>query len=87
MGGNCGKNVSLGEFKVLKEFAGVLNHDHEIGRYHFGTRYGECNVHLGRYLLKNTKEASTFFNVLSLSRLIHQLRYNWCISRETTWIV
>lgn len=29
---------------------------HETALYHFGTRYGECNVHLEWYLLKNTEE-------------------------------
>ena len=47
---------TLGNFKILKEFTGALIHDHETALYHFGTRHGECNVHLERYLLKNTEE-------------------------------
>lgn len=47
---------TLGNFKILKEFTGTLIHDHETALYHFGTRHGECNVHLERYLLKNTEE-------------------------------
>lgn len=47
---------TLGGIKVLKEYAGTLVHDHETAAYHFGTRHGECNVHLQRYLLKNTEE-------------------------------
>lgn len=47
---------TLGDFKILKEFTGTLIHDHETALYHFGTRHGECNVHLERYLLKNTEE-------------------------------
>ncbi len=31
-------------------------HDHETAMYHFGTGHGECNVHLLRYLKKNTEE-------------------------------
>ncbi len=42
---------TLGGIKVLKEYAGTLVHDHETAAYHFGTRHGECNVHLQRYLL------------------------------------
>lgn len=30
----------------------------ETALYHFGTGHGECNVHLGRYLCKNTEETS-----------------------------
>lgn len=55
---SCAKKdlETLGEIKVLKEYAGTLIHDHETAAYHFGTRHGECNVHLQRYLLKNTQE-------------------------------
>ena len=41
---------------VLSKFTGVLCHDHETALYHFGTGHVECNVHLGRYLRKNTEE-------------------------------
>ncbi len=47
---------TLEEMGVLKKFAGVLTHDHETSMYHFGTGHGECNVHLERYLRKNTEE-------------------------------
>ena len=51
------KNLeTLRSFKILKEFTGTLIHDHETALYHFGSRHGECNVHLNRYLLKNTEE-------------------------------
>ena len=51
------KNLeTLGEMRILKEFAGTLIHDHETALYHFGTGHGECNVHLERYLKKNTEE-------------------------------
>ena len=55
---SCAKKdlETLGGIKVLKEYAGTLVHDHETAAYHFGTRHGECNVHLQRYLLKNTEE-------------------------------
>ncbi|MCI9022788.1 MAG: transposase [Eubacterium sp.] len=47
---------SSGKLRVLKEYTGTLIHDHETSMYHFGTRHGECDVHLGRYLQKNTEE-------------------------------
>ena len=47
---------TLERFRILKEFTGTLIHDHETALYHFGTGHGECNVHLGRYLQKNTEE-------------------------------
>ena len=51
------KNLkTLGEMRILKEFTGTLIHDHETALYHFGTGHGECNVHLERYLKKNTEE-------------------------------
>ena len=55
---SCAKKdlETLGGIKVLKEYAGTLIHDHETAVYHFGTRHGECNVHLQRYLLKHTEE-------------------------------
>jgi hypothetical protein len=53
---------TLGGFKLLNEFAGALTHDHETALYHFGSRHGECNVHLGRYLLKNTEETGNVWS-------------------------
>ena len=47
---------TLERFRILKEFTGTFIHDHETALYHFGTGHGECNVHLGRYLQKNTEE-------------------------------
>ena len=47
---------TLGGFPVLKKFTGILCHDHETSLYHFGTGDAECNVHLCRYLRKNTEE-------------------------------
>lgn len=41
---------------ILQKFSGVLTHDHETAMYHFGTGHAECNVHLERYLRKNTEE-------------------------------
>lgn len=49
---------TLGSFPILSRYTGILTHDHETALYHFGTGHGECNVHLGRYLCKNTEETS-----------------------------
>lgn len=40
----------------LKHYTGILLHDHETALYHFGTEHAECNVHILRYLRKNTEE-------------------------------
>lgn len=47
---------SLMEMPVLSTFTGIFEHDHETALYHFGTGHAECNVHLCRYLRKNTEE-------------------------------
>lgn len=48
--------TSLEKVGFLKKYTGILVHDHETAMYHFGTGHGECNVHLLRYLKKNTQE-------------------------------
>ena len=47
---------TLKGMRILEKYAGVLTHDHETSLYHFGTGHSECNVHLERYLRKNTEE-------------------------------
>lgn len=47
---------ALKKLEILSRFAGILEHDHETALYHFGTGHGECNVHLCRYLIKNSEE-------------------------------
>lgn len=61
---SCAKKdlETLSGIKVLKEYTGTLIHDHETAAYHFGTRHGECNVHLQRYLLKNTEETGNIWS-------------------------
>ena len=48
---------ALKQIPLLSSFAGILEHDHETALYHFGTGHAECNVHIGRYLEKNTEES------------------------------
>ena len=53
------KSKSLSALKkldFLQQYTGTLVHDHETALYHFGTDHGECNVHILRYLRKNTEE-------------------------------
>ncbi len=47
---------ALKEMDFLNRYSGVLLHDHETALYHFGTEHAECNVHIIRYLRKNTEE-------------------------------
>lgn len=53
---------TLENIRIFKEFAGVFTHDHETAIYHFGTGHGECNVHMERYLLKNTEETGNVWS-------------------------
>ena len=41
---------------ILNVYDGILVHDHETAMYHFGRGHAECNVHLLRYLRKNSEE-------------------------------
>lgn len=47
---------ALKEINFLNIYSGKLLHDHETALYHFGTDHAECNVHIIRYLRKNTEE-------------------------------
>lgn len=47
---------ALRRLEFLRKYTGILVHDHETALYHFGTDHDECNVHLIRYLRKNTEE-------------------------------
>lgn len=44
------------KIRFLENYTGILVHDHETALYHFGTDHAECNVHIIRYLRKNTEE-------------------------------
>jgi len=41
---------------IIGEFSGTFVHDHEPALYHYGSRHGECNVHILRYLEKNDED-------------------------------
>lgn len=53
---------SLHAISFLTQYAGNLEHDHETALYHFGSGHGECNVHLLRYLKKNTEESGSHWS-------------------------
>ena len=48
--------MALQEINFLGKYTGILVHDHETALYHFGTNHAECNVHLIRYLRKNSED-------------------------------
>lgn len=54
---------ALKKIDFLEKFSGILVHDHETALYHFGTDHGECNVHIIRYLRKNTEETGHKWSV------------------------
>lgn len=47
---------ALKKLNFIEKFTGTLVHDHETALYHFGSDHGKCNVHIIRYLRKNTEE-------------------------------
>ena len=48
--------ASLEKIEFLVGYQGILMHDHESALYHFGSGHAECNVHILRYLRKNTED-------------------------------
>ena len=51
---------ALEKLCFLENYTGILSHDHENALYHFGTDHAECNVHIIRYLRKNTEETGIY---------------------------
>lgn len=60
---------ALKEIGFLNTYAGILLHDHETALYHFGTEHAECNVHIIRYLRKNTEETGNSWSDEMISLL------------------
>ena len=75
------KIETLKELPILPDYIGILIHDHETALYHFGTGHGECNVHLLRYLKKNTQESNNKWSrcLSGLLSCLNRFR-NKCIS-------
>lgn len=53
---------ALHKISFLEKYTGILIHDHETALYHFGRDHGECNVHIIRYLRKNTEETGNLWS-------------------------
>lgn len=47
---------AMHKINFLENYTGILVHDHETALYHFGTDHAECNVHIIRYLRKNSED-------------------------------
>jgi len=60
---------ALRELDFLEKYSGILVHDHETALYHFGTDHAECNVHIIRYLRKNTEETGHNWSAEMISLL------------------
>lgn len=60
---------ALKEIDFLNKYSGMLLHDHETALYHFGTDHAECNVHIIRYLRKNTEETGNKWSEEMISLL------------------
>ncbi len=76
---------SLREIGFLNQYSGLLVHDHETALYHFGTGHAECNVHIIRYLRKNTEETGNTWSdeMISLLCDMNKTRKK-LIEQETT---
>lgn len=61
---------SITENSILADYKGILIHDHETTMYNFGAGHGECNVHLLRYLKKNSEETENKWSVKLSGHLI-----------------
>lgn len=51
--------AAMKSLPFLRNFSGILAHDHETALYHFGMDHAECNVHIIRYLKKNTEDTGS----------------------------
>jgi transposase len=52
----CKTIEAMHKISFLEKFTGILVHDHETALYHFGIDHAECNVHIIRYLRKNSED-------------------------------
>ncbi len=66
---------SLKRLDFLKRYAGILVHDHETALYHLGIEHAECNVHIIRYLRKNTEETGNRWSDKMISLLCGMNQY------------
>lgn len=76
---------SIQENSLLSEYKGILIHDHETSMYNFGTGHGECNVHLLRYLEKNTEDSNNEWSGEMSSHLVEMNRAKKKMLAEHKW--
>lgn len=80
--------AEMEKIDLLKRFAGVMVHDHETTLYRFPALHAECNVHILRYLEKNSQDTkndwsrkmSSFFTQANADRKIHIKGGTTCFS-------
>lgn len=73
---------ALKELNFLKCYVGTLLHDHETALYHFGTEHAECNVHIIRYLRKNTEETGNIWSDEMISHLCEMNRKRKALAEQ-----
>lgn len=69
------KSIEALEESFIKNYSGLLVHDHEVALYRFGSKHSECLVHLLRYLNKTcdeTKNSWAFEFRDMIKELIHK---------------
>lgn len=66
--------AAMRKLRFLSKFTGILVHDHETALYHFGTGHGECNVHIIRYLKKNSEDSGNSWSGEMISLLCEMNR-------------
>lgn len=78
---------SLKESTFLSNYGGFLLHDHETALYHFGTDHAECNVHIIRYLRKNSEETKNKWSdeMITLLCEMHKTRKDFIAQGITSF--
>ncbi len=66
---------ALSAIPFLKQYTGTLIHDHETALYQYGLYHAECNVHLIRYLTKNSEDTKHRWSRHMISLLVEMNRY------------
>lgn len=61
--------AALEKIGLLAGYHGILMHDHETAIYHFGQGHAECNVHILRYLRKNTEDTGNKWSDKMIDKL------------------
>lgn len=75
---------ALKETGFLSAYGGTLLHDHETALYHFGSDHAECNVHILRYLRKNSEETKNRWSDEMISLLCEMNKERKELMRQRT---